>query len=279
MKKNTMKDRTKDIKNQQGYHTLKYSKNYIWFGIVMTLIFLSTQVALLVSTQLNDFDTLGTFIVLFFLCCLTILFSITCKNWGIIFNNEHFIYRTALGREYKFLFSDVIDYKRGTEIIVLKTDKKRLFLDPKLIDVNIFLRLIEKKGNFDKTNLNEIRLTRGNFWVGISCSIFSISMSFLFVIPNNTVDDTVTSWWGYLIIILINFSIFIFTFGSLKWRIFLNEESFTYVTYFGRRHICKYSEVSRKSFTTHFVIIKVKNKYFFIDPNAIGIEKFFRKIN
>ena len=268
----------KDNKNQQGYYTIKYPNSLKWFGMVITLIFSSILIALLLTTKLNHFDILGLAIVIFLFCILSISLSVVCLNWEINYTSEHFIYRTTLRKEYKFLFSDVKEYNRGTEIIVLRTDQKKLFIDPKLKNVNCFFNILEKKGSFTKNKLNEIRLSKGNFWVGLSSVTFSIFVLLLFVIPNYFVEDTITSWWGYLIIILIIFSIIFFTLGSLKWRIILNDDSFTYVTYCGRRFIYKYSEVSSLSTTTHFIIMKVRKKYFFIDQNAIGIEKFLSKV-
>ncbi|RSD27688.1 DUF6560 family protein [Mesobacillus subterraneus] len=278
MKIDTGEKRIKRNKNQSSYFSLKFSKFFIWVGIVGTFLFLSVIAALLVTTELNDFDSISLFIIMAVFSCLSLFLSIACKNWEITFNDENFIYRTSLGKEYNFLFSDVKDYKRGTAIIVLRTDKKRLFLDPNLPNVHFFLSKLEKKGNFDKTILNEVKLSRGNFWVGLSCLVSSIFLSLLFVIPNNAVDDRVTTWWGYLILFIINFILFLFTFGSLKWRIVLNDDSFTYVTYFGREIIYKYSDVSIKVVTTHFVIMKAKNRYYFIDSNALGLEKFLMKV-
>jgi hypothetical protein len=272
------KEKLKDNKNQMKDFTLKYSKFFIWFGIVMTCVFLSVIAALLLTTNLDDFDTIGLFATMILFSCFAIYLSLACKNWGITFNNESFIYRTTLGKEYKFLFNDVKDYKRGTEIIVLRTDRKRLYIDPKLTNVHIFLNILEKKGDFDKTKLNEIRLTRGNFLIGVMCLVFSVFLSFLFVIPNNSVEGIVTAWWEYIIIILINVAIYIFTFGSLKWRIHLNDQSLTYVTYFGRSSCYNYSEVSIINMKTSLIIIKARDKYYFIDSNAIGIEKFLKRV-
>jgi hypothetical protein len=136
-------------------------------------------------------------------------------------------------------------------------------------------KVIGEKRNLNK-DLNVIRLRKINFFVGVGCLAFSLYISIMFLIPNNSFER-ITSIWGYAFLFLINLLSFILTIGSLNWKIKLNNETFTYYTYFGRKFELNYSEVNNIKVTKNLIIIKARKKYFFIDINAIGIEKLLKK--
>ena len=68
--------------------------------------------------------------------------------WKIhVFRNEdYFLYTTGFGRTYKVRYADIVNYKDSENTLILRTERKRFFIDNKATNFRYLHTMILQKG-------------------------------------------------------------------------------------------------------------------------------------
>lgn len=93
------------------------------------------------------------------------------------------------------------------------------------------------------------------------------------VFPNDTAE-----WWVYLIMtffVMLGPGLVV---AYLNWFVVVNENEFVYRTFWRKTYQIAYSDISRVKASENMIVIWAKNKRFFIDSHAVGIETFIQHI-
>jgi hypothetical protein len=99
-------------------------------------------------------------------------------------------------------------------------------------------------------------------------------MGALILWGSGTTDEKLDMYFA-IFFLIIPFIIFV---AYFNWKIVLNEDTFTIRTFFRRNHTFDYKSAWIRYKSDNIIIVKGGKKTFFIDPNAIGIERFINKI-
>lgn len=110
---------------------------YPWVGVICSALFSGLVILSIFINGSNVWYTA----VIFGLCAVFGLFIIMVGvNWRIDMYGTGFTYRTIFGRQYDLRYSDVIEVERSETMITVITDKKKLYIDPHVAGVELFLQ-------------------------------------------------------------------------------------------------------------------------------------------
>ena len=135
--------------------------------------------------------------------------------------------------------------------------------------ITLFLAFIKK----EKTDLKIVRLPKFYTFVFAFCYV-------LFNIPLFAYEyDNDYSRIDMIIVFLITIFISLISFiSTLNWQITYDETGFHYRTSFNRTLYYKYSDIEKvKRTKIGTILIKLKNRWLFIDPYAIGLDDFIKQ--
>ena len=122
---------------------------------------------------------------------------------------------------------------------------------------------------------NVIRLPKVYFWVGIACLVFFLTVLIaLIIFPDDTLDGQITL---IIVVVFLIFPISIIT-AYLNWKIEISDKYIIYRTFFRKKYEYEFREVWIKKNTPNIIIAVTRKKKLYIDPHAIGIEKFINKV-
>jgi hypothetical protein len=138
-----------------------------------------------------------------------------------------------------------------------------------------FFGFLAEKENKKSRKTSAIKPPRIYFWVGLIGPVFTTGLPIvMYFFP----DGRELIFWDYLAFtpfILLGICIII---QYLNWEINIDGNQFTYRTFFRRKYQFSFDEIDYIKISKSWIILKVKNKTFFPDSHAIGIERFIQKV-
>lgn len=260
--------------NQEPVTQIRLPALYLWMGIIDVVLF--AALAILSITFEDGTQGLYTLSVFSLFALLGLSIILLSANWRIELNEVTFTYRTIFGRQYEFLYSDVIRVEKTESIILACTERKILRIDPHAIGVERLLQRLPSPEVFTRSETTySIRLPKFYIWIGVIDAAAFGSITILSnVYPNESVSLLTTLAFSLFALL----GIFIILM-SANWKIDMDEFFFTYRTIWRRTHELRYSDVIRVNRTENIIRFHTKWKRFYIDPHAVGIEHFMQRIS
>lgn len=128
-------------------NTVRLPKAYFILGIFFIICF-SLPIAAYIST--NDFSQpeMLIFFGVFFVLCF--LMAVAQINWGIVYSDQGFTYRTMFRHKMEYTYSDIQKFKRfkgGT--IMIRVKGRCLFFDPYVVGFQGFIKAMNKNRRID----------------------------------------------------------------------------------------------------------------------------------
>lgn len=108
-------------------------------------------------------------------------------------------------------------------------------------------------------------------------SIFgSLAMSFILIngfLKNEKIELWI--WGGAFLLLMISLGLVIET---LNWKLIMLSETFYYRTFFKNSYIFRYDDIDKCAVTSNLIIMKVRDKWLFIDPSLEGVMRLMDEI-
>lgn len=231
-------------------------------GICIVLAMLGFGVAIFIAIRHESVVGVIAFAVLGALCLLPILPAV---NRRILFLNDEFVYRTWLGNEHRFKYTDVLYYRLADHDLYLYTAKKRLIIDRDVEDAEPMKKRLDAIGipSRKPVDLSLISDDAGETpqavyyrkqRVAMAALMLSLAVLYLagiilltIFVPVRTEADRC-----YMIFLYVLFGVGVpyligFSMYSLNGRVECYREHFVYRTWIGRRRDYAYLDcVSKK---------------------------------
>lgn len=231
-------------------------------GMCVVLAMIGFAVAIMIAIRQESVVGIIFFAVLGALCLLPILPAV---NRRILFLNDEFVYRTWLGNEHRFRYTDVLYYRLADHDLYLYTAKKRLIIDRDVEDAEPMKKRLDAIGipSRKPVDLSSISDDAGETPLAVyyrkqrvAIAVIMLSLAVLYLagiilltifVPVRTEMDK-----HYMILLYVLFGVGVsylvgFSMYSLNGRVECYREHFVYRTWIGRRRDYVYSDcVSKK---------------------------------
>ena len=133
------------IKNLGKEHiTLQLSRIYLWVG-VWDILVCSTFILLMILFP-NDTAAIWVFIlfILFILLGACIIWGAQIWKVDVFTEEDYFLYRTLPYTTYKILYSDCVNYKWRNNTLILRTKRKKFYIDTYATNFKFLLSMLTK---------------------------------------------------------------------------------------------------------------------------------------
>ena len=298
---------------KNGCFTVRIKRRDLWAIIISFIILCGLAVYLIVSEN-DDSMSAGAYIALTALAAFMMLGVVTGFSYKITVDGskDHFVYRTAFFRTHIIKYSDCEYFKPSFRMgkslkwmYMLKTKKKRFFIDETAENADRFFRLLKKNnvplkykdysGAPEKDGLFEVTLGKGKTVSGIfllllfgfcgvimiSDVVFSVSDLFqgVAIDVKSFIIDVLFSLFSVLVII--RAVLFIITPFNFKIIVYNDSDSFDYRTAFNRTYTVLYKDCvsCKRSYFMDCYILKTKLKTFYIDEEAFNTQRFLNVLS
>lgn len=275
------------IKNLTREHiVIRLPKAYLWVGCLD----ISFCVACICSMILFSNETATTWVwivfILFALLGIVIIWETQFWKIDIYKCEDYFLYRTFFLKTHKVHYSDCISYKCGDHTIVLKTNKKRFYIDTMACNVEFLLTMLTQNKVVDEgnsKNLNKehiiIRRPKAEIWVGSICTVLCIALLLLiqFYPDIVTTDKLLIQVFLLMLTLFEGYTIF----HALVWKleIFGKDDYFLFRTSTLKTYRIPYSDCINYKHRKKYIVLKTNRKTFYIDTMACNINFLITMLN